>query len=51
MQRKAKVDEKAQHTDVCEHFEITINAVMRPSLRPRTKYGAGFEDKQKSCAS
>jgi hypothetical protein len=33
MQCKAKVDEKAKHTGVCEHFEFTFNAVMRHSTR------------------
>ena len=33
IQRKAKVDEKAQHTGVCEHFESAFNAVMRSSAR------------------
>jgi hypothetical protein len=33
MQCKAKVDEKAQHTGVCEHFESTFNAAMRHSAR------------------
>ena len=33
MQYKAKVDDKAQHTEVCEHFESAFNAVMRPSVR------------------
>jgi hypothetical protein len=29
MQRKATVDEKAQHTGVCEHFESSFNAIQR----------------------
>jgi hypothetical protein len=33
MQCKAKVDEKAQHTEICEHFESTFNAAMRYSAR------------------
>jgi hypothetical protein len=32
MQRKAKVDDKTQHTGA-EHFEITFNATMRPLAR------------------
>ncbi len=30
---QGKVDEKAQHTGVCEHFESSFNAVMRYSTR------------------
>jgi hypothetical protein len=30
---QGKVDEKAQHTEVCEHFESTFNAAMRHSAR------------------
>ena len=33
---KAKVDEKAQHTGVCEHFESTFNTVIRHSVRSWT---------------
>ncbi len=35
MQDKAKVGEKAQHTGVLEHFELTYNAVMHPLARFR----------------
>jgi hypothetical protein len=30
LQDKAQADEKAEHTNVCEHFEKDCNAVLEP---------------------
>jgi hypothetical protein len=37
-------------TGILPQATLALPCVSRLLLRPRIKYGAGFEDKQKSCA-